>query len=75
MPDEWGPAMTAPPQRRPLPAVVFIAILTVLTAIVWVRVLGDDAGAGSAGRPGVHHPGGPDAEHRPGQQAGLGRSC
>src|SRR4051794_26710810 len=37
--------MTAPQRRRALPAVLFIGALTVLTAIVWVRVL--DRGSGT----------------------------
>lgn len=40
--------MTAPHHRRPLPAVVFIAALTVLTAIVWVRVLDRATGSGGS---------------------------
>lgn len=39
--------MTAPQRRRPLPAVLFIAALTVLTAIVWVRVLDRATGTGT----------------------------
>lgn len=31
--------MSAPPSRRPLPALIFIGALTVLTALVWFRVL------------------------------------
>jgi hypothetical protein len=41
--------MTAPRHRRPLPAVVFIGALTVLTAIVWVRVLDRATGVSDAG--------------------------
>jgi hypothetical protein len=37
--------MTAPPRRRALPAVMFIGVLVVLTAIVWVRVLDRSANA------------------------------
>jgi hypothetical protein len=42
--------MTAPQHRRPLPAVLFIGALTILTAIVWVRVLdrGSASGAGTS---------------------------
>lgn len=40
--------MAAPQHRRPLPAVVFIGVLTVLTVIVWVRVLDRGTGTGSA---------------------------
>jgi hypothetical protein len=31
--------MTSPPRRRPLPALVFLVALTLLTALVWWRVL------------------------------------
>lgn len=41
--------MTAPQHRRPLPAVALIAVLTVLTAIVWIRVLDRGDGSGAAG--------------------------
>jgi hypothetical protein len=41
--------MTAPQHRRPLPAVVFIGALTILTAIVWVRVLDRGVASGSSG--------------------------
>ena len=43
--------MTAPERRRPLPALAFIAALTVLTALVWFRVIHrDDDSADAAGR-------------------------
>lgn len=41
--------MTAPHHRRPLPAVMFIGALTILTAIVWVRVLDRGTAAGDSG--------------------------
>lgn len=34
--------MTSPPRRRPLPALVFLVALTLLTALVWWRVLSRD---------------------------------
>lgn len=34
--------MTSPPKRRPLPALVFLVALTLLTALVWWRVLNRD---------------------------------
>ncbi len=40
--------MTAPQHRRPLPAVVFIGALTILTAIVWVRVLDRGTATGAS---------------------------
>ena len=40
--------MTAPPRRRALPAVIFIGILVVLTAVVWVRVLSGAASPGTS---------------------------
>lgn len=41
--------MTAPERRRPLPALAFIAALSVLTALVWFRVLHRNDGTGVAG--------------------------
>jgi hypothetical protein len=42
--------MTAPERRRPLPALVFIGALSLLTALVWFRVLHrtDDSGKAAA---------------------------
>lgn len=40
--------MTNPTKRRPLPALVFLVALTLLTALVWWRVLNRDSGASSA---------------------------
>jgi hypothetical protein len=42
--------MTAPERRRPLPALVFIGALSLLTALVWFRVLHrtDDSGKSAA---------------------------
>jgi hypothetical protein len=40
--------MTAPDKRRPLPALVVIAALTLLTALVWFRVLHRGTGAHEA---------------------------
>ena len=39
--------MTNPTKRRPLPALVFLVALTLLTALVWWRVLNRDSGADS----------------------------
>jgi hypothetical protein len=43
--------MTAPERRRPLPALVFIGALSLLTALVWFRVLhrNDETSSGAAG--------------------------
>jgi hypothetical protein len=43
--------MTAPDRRRPLPALVAIAALTLLTALVWFRVLHRGAEASSTSSP------------------------
>lgn len=47
--------MTAPERRRPLPAIAFIAALSVLTALVWFRVLhrtdGDASSSGAKACP------------------------
>ena len=48
--------MTAPQHRRPLPAVVFIGALTILTAIVWVRVLDRGTASGDSGDVRLHDP-------------------
>lgn len=42
--------MTSPPRRRPLPALIFLVALTLLTALVWWRVLSrDDSHAAETG--------------------------
>ena len=40
--------MASPTVRRPLPAVIALAALLLLTAIVWWRVLNRDSGSGAA---------------------------
>lgn len=41
--------MTSPPKRRPLPALVFLVALTLLTALVWWRVLNRDDSQAAGG--------------------------
>src|ERR1700735_5311564 len=41
--------MTSPPTRRPLPALVFLVALSLLTALVWWRVLNRGDSSQSAG--------------------------
>jgi hypothetical protein len=44
--------MTSPPTRRPLPALVFLVALSLLTALVWWRVLNrGDSSSSAATRP------------------------
>lgn len=43
--------MTNPTTRRPLPALVFLVALTLLTALVWWRVLNRDSGSASSASP------------------------
>ncbi|HLY33447.1 MAG TPA: hypothetical protein VKQ07_02840, partial [Jatrophihabitantaceae bacterium] len=40
--------MTEAPRRRPLPALICLAALTLLTALVWWRVLHRDSGSAKA---------------------------
>jgi len=41
--------MTAPERRRPLPALAFIGVLCLLTAVVWFRVIHRSGGSGATG--------------------------
>ncbi|HEY2298601.1 MAG TPA: LytR C-terminal domain-containing protein [Jatrophihabitans sp.] len=43
--------MTAPERRRPLPALAFIGVLCLLTAVVWFRVIHRGGGSDATGSP------------------------